>query len=32
LEGMNGFAEYCERFGISPSASSQQEERAEAAA
>src|SRR5436853_405002 len=32
LEGMNGFAEYCERFGISPSASSQQEDRAEDAA
>ena len=32
LEGMNGFAEYCERFGISPSASSQREERAGVAA
>ena len=32
LEGMNGFAEYCERFGFSSSPSTQREERAEAAA
>jgi hypothetical protein len=32
LEGRNGFAEYCERFGFSPSEAIEQEERAEAAA
>jgi len=32
LNGMNGFAEYCERFGFPSSASSEDEERAEAAA
>jgi Sulfotransferase family len=32
LEGMSGFAEYCERFGFSSSPPSESEERAEAAA
>ena len=32
MEGLNGFAEYRERFGFSSSASSENEERAEAAA
>jgi hypothetical protein len=32
LNGMNGFAEYCERFGFSSSVSREEEERAEAAA
>jgi len=32
LDGMNGFAEYCERFGFSSSASSEDEERPAAAA
>jgi Sulfotransferase family len=32
LNGMNGFAEYCERFGFSTAASSEDEERAAAAA
>jgi len=32
LDEMNGFAEYCERFGFSTSPSNRQEERAEAAA
>jgi Sulfotransferase family len=31
-EGMDGFAEYCERFGFSSATSSEGEERAEAAA
>jgi hypothetical protein len=32
LDEMNGFADYCERFGFSPSSSNGQEERAAAAA
>jgi len=32
LKGINGFAEYCERFGLTPSKAVQEEERAEAAA
>ena len=32
LNEMNGFADYCERFGFSSSVSSEDEERAEAAA
>ena len=32
LDGMNGFAEYCERFGFASPASREEEERTEAAA
>jgi len=32
LDGMNGFADYCERFGFSPRAPTEEDERAEAAA
>ena len=32
LDGMNGFADYCERFGFSSTASSENRERAEVAA
>jgi Sulfotransferase family len=32
LEGMNGFSEYCERFGFAPSEGMEQEERAGATA
>jgi hypothetical protein len=32
LDEINGFAEYCERFGFSTSSSNRQAERAEAAA
>jgi hypothetical protein len=32
LQGMNGFGEYCERFGFAPSEIIEQEERAGTAA
>jgi hypothetical protein len=32
LEGMNGFGDYCERFGFAPSEAMEQEERSGAAA